>query len=409
MPSSTSITCPQCGHQFNVEDVLTHQLEEKMRTELALQASALRVEYEKKEKVLQKKGEEIERQVDLKVKAEREKLSEKAKEDAKTEYEQQIKALTNENENRRKQLQGQQRTQIENEQLKRKVADQKAELELEFEKQMTERLNVEAEKIRKRESENVDLKLKEKDKQLEDFKVQLDEMKRKAEQGSMQLQGEVQELALEEILKSLFPFDEITEVGKGVRGADTIQVVKNNLGAECGRIAYESKRTKKFAEDWIEKLKADALLEKADICVIVTQSMPEGVEKIGQKEGVWICQYHDVKGLAMVLRDGLIRVHGAVVSQANKGEKMQMLYDFMTGNEFRMQLEAIVDGFKTLKGGYEDEKLRMQKIWKEREKQLEKVLFNTVGMYGSIRGIAGSSVPEIKMLEGGMAEQRAVQ
>ena len=403
MPSTTSITCPKCGNQFIVEDVIAHQLEEKMRTELDRQASALRVEYEKKEKVLQKKADEIEKQVDSRVKAEREKLSEKAKQDAKSEYEQEIKALTDENETRRKQLQAQQKTQIENEQLKRKVADQKAELELEFERQMTERLNVETEKIRKRESENVDLKLKEKDKQLEDFKAQLGEMKRKAEQGSMQLQGEVQELALEEILKSLFPFDEIKEVGKGVRGADTIQVVKNTLGAECGRIAYESKRTKKFADDWIEKLKADALLERADICVIVTQSMPEGMEKIGQKEGVWICQYHDVKGLAMVLRDGLIRLHGAVVSQANKGEKMQMLYDYMTGNEFRMQLEAIVEGFKTLKEGYEDEKLKMLKIWKEREKQLDRVLLNTVDMYGSIRGIAGSSIPEIKMLEGGTA------
>jgi hypothetical protein len=270
---------------------------------------------------------------------------------------------------------------------------------------MTEKLREEGEKIRTRESENVGLKLREKDKQLEDVKRQLDEMTRKVEQGSIQMQGEVQELALEETLKALFTYDEIREVGKGVRGADCIQIVRNSLGMECGRIAYESKRTKKFADDWIAKLKADALLEKADLCVIVTQAMPEGMEKIGQQDGVWIGQFHDVKGLAMVLRESLIRLHGAVASQANRGEKMQMLYDYMTGNEFRMQLEAIVDGFKSLKDGYEDEKLRMQKIWKEREKQLDKVLLNTAGMYGSIRGIAGSAVPEIKLLEGKTKEE----
>ena len=153
-------------------------------------------------------------------------------------------------------------------------------------------------------------------------------------------------------------------------------------------------------------MKSDALLEKADIGVIVTQAMPEGMEKIGQLDGVWICEFHDVKGLAMVLRDGLIRIQGAVASQANKGDKMQMLYDYMTSNEFRMQLEAIADGFRSLKAGYEDEKLKMLKLWKEREKQLDKVLLNTVEMYGSIRGIAGSSVPEIKMLEGGTEQQR---
>jgi hypothetical protein len=401
MATETLVSCPNCGHQFGIEDAVTHKLEEKIRTEFESKASSMAAEYDKKEQQLRKKSEDIDRQVEQKVKLEREKLSERAKESAKAEYEEQIKALSDENETRRKQLQDLKKTQTENERLKRQLTDQKSELELEFEKQMTGRLNEETDKIRKREAKGVELKLKEKDKQLEDFKAQLDEMKRKAEQGSMQLQGEIQELALEEILTTLFPLDEIREVGKGVKGADTIQVVKNHLGMECGRIAYESKRTKKFAEDWIEKLKADALLEKADICVIVTQAMPEGMEKIGHRDGVWICQYHDVKGLAMVLRDSLIRVSGAVASQSNKGEKMQMLYDYLTGNEFRMQLEAIVDGFKSLKDGYEDEKLKMQKIWKEREKQLEKVLLNTVGMYGSIRGIAGSSVPEIKMLEGG--------
>lgn len=236
------------------------------------------------------------------------------------------------------------------------------------------------------------------EKQLKDQKQLAEEMRRKAEQGSMQLQGEVQELAIEDMLKSLFPFDEISEVAKGVKGADVVHTVRNKSGNDCGKILYESKRTKVFTNDWINKLKIDALAEKADICIIVTEAMPDGIDRIGQKEGVWICTFNDFKGLVLVLRESLIKINEAFSSQTNKGEKMQMLYDYLTSTEFRLQIGAIIEGFTDLQNSYTQEKRAMERIWKQREKQLEKVLLNTNHFIGSIKGIAGSSIPDLKQI-----------
>jgi hypothetical protein len=221
-------------------------------------------------------------------------------------------------------------------------------------------------------------------------------MRRKAEQGSMQMQGEVQELAIEEILRNLFPVDLIEEVGKGIKGADVIHTVRNRIGFDCGKILYESKRTKTFVQDWITKLKADALIVKADLLVIITEALPDGIEKIGQKEGVWICTYNDFKGLIIVLRESLIKISEAYSSQTNKGEKMQMLYDYLTSNEFMLQVSAIVEGFSDLQDSYIREKRAMERIWKEREKQLERIQLNTNHFIGSIKGIAGTSIPQLK-------------
>ena len=263
-------------------------------------------------------------------------------------------------------------------------------------KTLTERLQHETESIQRRESERVDLKLKERDDLIGSLSKQVEEMRRKAEQGSMQMQGEVQELAIEEILRNLFPVDLIEEVGKGVRGADTVHTVRNRFGVDCGKILYESKRTKTFVQDWIPKLKADALTVKADVLVIITEALPEGIDKIGQKDGVWICTYFDFKGLVIVLRESLVKISEAYSSQTNKGEKMQMLYDYLTSNEFLFQISAIVEGFSSLQDSYVREKRAMERIWKEREKQLEKVLLNTNHFIGSIKGIAGTSIPQLK-------------
>ncbi len=224
-------------------------------------------------------------------------------------------------------------------------------------------------------------------------------MQRKAEQGSMQLQGEVLELALEELLKNTFPFDEIEEVGKGVKGADCIQHVRNALAQPCGKIIYESKRTKAFTNEWIDKLKSDMRATQADIAVIVTEVLPKDMDHFGMKDGVWICRFVDLKALAFLLRDSLIKIHSALATQDNKGDKMQLLYNYLTGNEFKQQIEAIVEGFVFLRESLIKEKLQMEKIWKEREKQLDKVLLNTTHFYGSVKGIAGNAVGDIKLLE----------
>lgn len=215
----------------------------------------------------------------------------------------------------------------------------------------------------------------------------------------MQLQGEVMELALEELLRGQFPFDTIEEVAKGTRGADCIQTVRNKTAQTCGKIIYESKRTKAFTQDWIEKLKVDMRAQQADIAVIVTEALPRDMEGFGFRDGVWICRFAEVKPLAFLLRDSLLRIHTALITQENKGDKMHLLYDYLTGNEFRQNIEAVVEGFLSLKDGIVRERVQMEKLWKEREKQLEKVLLNTTQFYGSIKGIAGNAVGDIKLLE----------
>jgi len=405
MPQTTKITCPKCGHEFAVEDVISKQIEEKYRAELNQKITAIQQEYQSKEsKLTEKEAElkklqsEIDSQVSEKLKVETLKKSKEIKTQLAQEYEDQIKSLTDVNTETQRQLTDLKKAKIENEQLKRKLESQKQDLEVEFEQKMTAQLKAETNLIRQREGERIELKLKEKDEVINSMKEQMEVMKRKAEQGSMQLQGEVQELVLEEVLRSMFQFDLIEEVGKGIRGADVIHTVRNRFGVDCGKIAYESKRTKAFSQDWITKLKADAALVKADLLVIVSEALPEEIDHIGQINGVWICSFNDFKGLAIVLRDSLLRVSEAFSSQTNKGEKMQMLYDYLTSNEFKLQVGAIIEGFTSLQVSYHKEKRAMERIWKEREKQLEKVLLNTNHFIGSVKGIAGTSMPELKQI-----------
>jgi hypothetical protein len=201
------------------------------------------------------------------------------------------------------------------------------------------------------------------------------------------------------MLKSSFPFDLVTEVGKGVRGADCIQTVRNQFGQECGKIIYESKRTKGFTREWIEKLKADMRSQGADLAILVTQTMPDDMDQFGEKNGIWICTFTEVKPLAQVLRESLIKVFNAVRSQENKGDKMHMLYDYLTSNEFSEQWKAIREGFMSMKLSIQKERDAMEKLWKAREKQLEKVLLNAAHIRGSIEGIAGSDNISLQLLD----------
>ncbi|MCY7361985.1 MAG: DUF2130 domain-containing protein, partial [Ignavibacteria bacterium] len=251
----------------------------------------------------------------------------------------------------------------------------------------------------KSEQEKTEMKQREYEKKLEDQKKLIDELKKKSEQGSQQLQGEVQEIALEEFLRGNFPFDKITEVKKGERGADAIHIVRNNLQQECGIIIYESKRTKAFSDGWIEKLKEDQKIHQADIAVIVTETMPKDMERFGLRQGVWICSYQELKGLSLVLREMLIKTQSVKIVHENQGEKKDMLYNYLTSNEFVQQIEAIVEGFTGMLGDLQKEKNAMERMWSTREKQIRKVLINTSSMYGSVRGISGNAIGSIKALE----------
>ena len=197
-------------------------------------------------------------------------------------------------------------------------------------------------------------------------------------------------------LAAQFPLDTIEEIKKGARGGDCIQIVNTRTRQNCGTIYYESKRTKDFQPSWIEKFKADIRDKGANIGVLVTEVMPSDMDRMGLKDGIWICNYEEFKGLCAVIRESIVQISMAVSSQENKGDKMHMLYDYLTSNTFRMQIEAIVEGFTQMKADLESEKRAMQRIWKQREKQIDKVTTNTIDMHGSIKGIAGNAIQSVK-------------
>ncbi len=348
------ITCPSCGHSFNAEQALAHEVEEKLRTEYNQKFKGLQAKIvkEAEEKELQFKKE-----LEQEKKLSEEKLKSKVRED----FELQLKSFQEDLEKKTKENHELKGKELELMKKARLMEEQKAEMEIEMQKKLLEgQRSIEEAAKRKAEEEN-QFKLKEKDMLVEQLNKQVADMQKRIEQGSMQMQGEVQELALEELLRSIFPFDLIGEVGKGVKGADVIHTVRNSTGKECGAIIYESKRTKNFSMDWISKLKNDLRGQKADIAVIVTEAMPKDMERFGQKEGIWICTFAEFKGVAAVLRESLIRIYDIKCSQENRGDKMQMLYDFLTGNEFKQHIEAIVEGFSAMKTSLAKERITTER------------------------------------------------
>ena len=375
---ATEVKCPNCGHEFELNESLKNEVEKELRGKM--------IDWQRK------KEEEFEKQKSL--------LISDTLKKATDETAAKLKSLEEEAKIKTQQLQELQKKELDLLRDKNALEEKQKNLEVEIEKRFLEKRKEIEESAIKREQELFDLKTKEYKLQMEQQQKLIEELKRKSEQGSQQLYGESQELLLEEILKESFPFDIIEEVGKGVEGADCIQLVRNNSGVVCGRIIYESKRTKAWSNSWIDKLKNDMRNSGSDVAILVSQVFPKDMEKFGEKDGVWLCNFSEVGSVAQLLRNGIIKIHEANKGQENKGEKMHMLYNYLTSNEFRGQMEAIVEGFMAMKQSIMKERIQMEKLWKEREKQLEKVLLSTSGMYGSVKGIAGASVSDIPLLEG---------
>ena len=437
------VNCPNCGHEFNVEAAIQNNIRESLQKEFEEKAGKQSSELRKKMEEVEAQRKMLEEQKenqDAFLKAEvTKKLKDaevKIKREASEELAEKMKLLEDENKNKAEQLKGlrikeadfEQRERVWTEkmesaelEMKRKLAEKEAELKFDADKKAMEKAEVSfkekevelkrrqdelslesdkkanemAEKIRNDES----LKRAELQKQLDDQKKLVDEMKRKSEQGSMQLQGEVQELAIEQYLKDSYPADAIESIKTGARGADVLHVVMSSSGKECGKIYYESKRTEDFQPSWLPKFREDMRARSADIGVLVTDVLPKGMNRFDQVEGIWVCTFTEFKAICLLMRDSLLRIQEKVVAQENKGDKMVMLYDYLSSNEFRAHIEAIVEGFSCMRTNLEKEKKMMFKSWKEREKQIDKVIENTVGMYGGIKGIAGGAVKEIKQLE----------
>lgn len=396
--STFSITCPNCTHVFELGD----DIKKKYQTEMKAWQMEQEDKYRKKEQQLLQSNAQKDIEWEQRLSKEKNELQQSITETVSkkltADYEHEKQQLLKTNEEQEKKLEEARKLQTDYLQKERNLKTKEAELEITLQKQ----LNAEREKManeikqleanKMAEMENLyKLKLAEKDKQIEDSLKLAEEMRRKAEQGSMQLQGEIQELLLEEILRQSFPFDRIEEVGKGIRGADCVQTVQNKFGVKAGSIIYESKRTKDFSKEWIEKLKADKLTVGADVAILVTQTLPKDVKQFGEKDGVYICTFNEVVSLVSVLRTAILKIYEVQKSQENRGDKMVMLYNYLTGSEFMQQWAAVREGFLSLKQGIQKERDAMEKIWKTREKQLEKVLLNSTHIAGSIEGIAGSN------------------
>ncbi|MCT7586598.1 DUF2130 domain-containing protein [Aliarcobacter butzleri] len=417
MTNQTTIKCPNCNTEIDINEVLYHQLENKYRNEHLAQTKKLEAEIEAKRKEYkthldslkvkeeefkeqkEKFEEEIKKATQIQLKAERVKLQEDLRKEILDEQSESMALLQKQLEEKSNQVKELNVAKAQIGQLQREKEEMESSIMAKAELALNEKLKLEKEKIQKATDEQNELKLRQKDEQLRQLQEQLQIAQRKAEQGSMQLQGEVQELAIEEWLKEKYPFDTIDEVKKGARGADCMQIVHTRESQNCGKIYYESKRTKDFQKSWIEKFKADMREKGADIGVLVTDVMPSDMQRMGLYEGIWICSFEEFKGISAVLREQIIKIHHAMKSQENKTDKMSLLYGFLTSNEFKMQIEAIVEAFTTMQSDLDSEKRSMQRIWKQREKQIEKVLDNTINMYGSIRGIAGNAIGNIKALE----------
>ena len=407
---TNKIECPNCGHKIDVNDILYHQvdgeLKKKYSAELAREKDkyqdkldSLNEERKKLEGEKKRQDEAVADAIKAGLKEEEKRLQAEIRARMEEEQSERIRSLQEELDQKSGQLKDFNKAKSEIERLKREKDELKGSIEAESEKKLSEMIGVEKERIRKNEEQKSQLRLSEKEKIIEQLSERLKEAQRKAEQGSSQLQGEVQELAIEEWLSVNFPLDTIEEIKKGARGADCLQIVNTRTRQNCGTIYYESKRTKGFQPGWIEKFKNDIREKGADIGVLVTESMPGDMERMGLKDGIWVCTFEEFRSLCVVLRDSVIKLSNVVVTQENKGDKMGMIYDYLTGNEFRLQVEAIVEGFTQMQTDLESEKRAINSIWKKREKQIEKVLLNTNYMYSSVKGIAGNAIQSVPLLE----------
>ena len=396
MTSSDSIECPKCGYTIDVSSALTERLRKENEAALAKERMALK---KAKETLAAREAdfeEVVARQLSERMATERKAL----KAELEKETADQVKSMQEELQEKSAKVKELNLLRAEHGKLERQMQEMAEEYEARAQQKIAAEVQrVKAEAVLKAE-ESAQMKLKEREKTIVDLRDALKAANQRAEQGSMQLQGEVQELAIEEWLQETFPLDTIEEIKKGARGGDCVQQVNTRSKLRCGTIYYESKRTKTFQPAWIGKFKEDMREKGADIGVLVTEAMPSDMDAMGQVDGIWVCTFAEFKSLAVVLRRMVIELDMAVESSHNRGEKMGMLYDYMTGPEFKLTIESIVEGIASMHADLESEKRSMRRIWKKREKQIEKVVLSTTDMYGAIQGIAGlKALPSMSALE----------
>jgi hypothetical protein len=417
---TNSINCPKCGNEIDVNEILYTQLHSQLSKEFASKLNKEKNELEERNLALETEKAKLQKQkseidesiaagINKKLSAERAKYEKQIREQITEEKSDELKSYRQQLDEKTKEIRAMNKLKAENEKLQREKSEMKEKLEAEAEVKITNAVEHQRKKIRKEVEDMNELKIAEKEHIIKQLKNQLVTAQQKAEQGSGQLRGEVLETGMEDHLRKSFPFDLVEEIKKGVKGADCLHTVRTALQQICGTVYYEVKRAKEFQASWIPKFKDDMRARNATVGVLVTEAYPAGMERLSMKEGIWICSYQEAKGLCHVLRETLILLNDAKAAQIDKGGKMEILYAYMVSNEFRMQIEAIVEGFTEMQDNLMRERRSMESIWKQRQKQIEKVLLNTTHIYSSIRGIAGNAIGPIRQLELDSEVQNGIQ
>lgn len=406
MTNKNTIKCPNCGEEINIESLIQAGAKDELDKQLTLQQA----EFNKKINELKAQNSalaekyELEKtnEIDKAIKEEKKKQAKKEEELRKKIEEEQKEAnnvLEKELQEKTEQLKEFNKLKAEKSRLEREKETLADEIKAKTEEEFNIKLAQEKQTLQQNAQKKYELKIIELEEKLKAQVELTKQMQEKQEQGSMQLQGEAQELGIENYLKENFKLDDVEEIKKGANGADTLQIVKNEFNQPCGSIYYESKRTKTFSNSWVEKFKDDMQEKCADIGVLVTAVYPAGMERMELRDGIYICSYEEFKALVPILRNILIEFNNIKAFQQNQHEKSVQLYNFLTSKEFKLQFETIYNCFNNLRDNLQKEKNAMNKIWKQREKELDNVLKATSGMYGSIQGIVGNAVPVIETLE----------
>jgi hypothetical protein len=402
-----TIACPSCGEVIPISEAIYHQVAEKAERDLKAKSVQQEQALAVRERQLATREAAVDQRVQARVKVATAELKAKADQQARQSVSLELEDLRRQAVEKDERLRAAEQVELELRKQKRDLEERERRLELETARKLDEeRRKIEEQAVRQIEEQHR-LRDAEKDKKLQDALAMNEELRRKLQQGSQQTQGEVLELELEELLRAAFPFDQIEPVPKGINGADLIHRVHNKHGHCCGTIVWESKRTKGWSDGWLQKLKDDLRLVKGGIAVIVSEALPKDIDNFGQMKGVWITSRSCALSLATALRCLLLEVSATRAAAICKNEKMEVLYSYLSGSEFRQRVEAIVESFIEMQQDLQEERRVAERRWSKREKQIQRVITNTSGMYGDLQGLIGSSLHNIPALEHGVQDDAA--
>jgi len=403
---SQSILCPNCSFEIEVSEALSTQLREQLRKELEAEVRRKELALSKQAEALHEREEALEQsrrslegEIAERLTKERGRLQQEAISKAQEVIAVDLQDLRSQLAETKEKLGAAQQAELQLRKERRELENEKQALELTVNRKLDEERAKIREEAKREADEQHHLQEADKEKLVNDLRGQIDELKRKSEQGSQQAQGEVMEMELEDFLGTHFPFDTLEAVPVGVHGGDLLHGVHDGNGFHCGTILWESKRTKAWNDGWLPKLRDDQRAARAHVAVLVTAEMPKGLSTFGCIDGVWVTTRSCLLGLVTALRAGMVEIGRAKRSVEGKQNKIEHLYTYLAGSEFRQRVEGIVEAFMSLKEDLESEKRSMQRLWAKREKQIERAVLNTAGLYGDFGGILGSSLPQIANLE----------